>query len=67
MNPPLPQRRPSEETELSWSASIALLDALIAALRTWQPRNLPPSPATEQDLATFSALSPSSQPQAHIP
>lgn len=57
MNPPLPQRNPSNETEMSWSASLALVDDLLAALRAWQPRDSPPSPATEQDVAVLSALS----------
>lgn len=56
MKPALPQRCPCMETERSWSASIALLDDLIAALRVWQPRELSPSAPTEQDMAAIAAL-----------
>ncbi len=58
VKPTLPQRSPCDEIDASWSASIALLDSLIAALRAWQPRELPPAPATEQDIATLAALRP---------
>ncbi|WP_157122094.1 hypothetical protein [Nocardia violaceofusca] len=56
MKPALPQRRPPDETQTSWSASIALLDSLLAALQAWQPSQLPPAAPTEQDIAVLAAL-----------
>ncbi|WP_025351029.1 hypothetical protein [Nocardia nova] len=59
--PPLPQRYPCETTGADWSAAIASLDDLLAALRAWQPTGLPPTPPTEQDnlaLATLGAAMP---------
>lgn len=52
----LPQRYPCLSAAADWSACIAQLDNLLAALRAWQPRELPPSPPTEQDRAAFAAF-----------
>ncbi len=61
MKPVLPQREPCEVTApMSLSASIALLDSLLAALRSWQPRDLPPAPPTEQDVAALHSVALSS-------
>ncbi|MEU6563535.1 hypothetical protein [Nocardia nova] len=39
-----------------WSATIALLDDLLDALRAWQPSDRPPTPPTEQDLTAIAAV-----------
>ncbi|AHH21979.1 hypothetical protein NONO_c72220 [Nocardia nova SH22a] len=54
--PALPQRHPSVSAPADWSATIALLDDLLDALRAWQPSDLPPTPPTEQDLAAIDAV-----------
>ncbi|NKY45995.1 hypothetical protein [Nocardia cerradoensis] len=56
VKPPLPQRRPSDDIQASWSASIALLDSLLTALQAWQPSQLPPAAPTEQDIAVLAAF-----------
>ncbi|MEU6562449.1 hypothetical protein [Nocardia nova] len=60
---PLPQRYSCDATGPGWSAAIASLDALLVALRAWQPTGLPPAPPTAQDIAaltTFGAAIPDS-------
>lgn len=54
--PTLPQRYPCDTTAADWSAVIASLDSLLAALRAWQPTELPPTPPTEQDMVALAAL-----------
>ncbi|MEU6561930.1 hypothetical protein [Nocardia nova] len=54
--PPLPQRYPCDTTGADWSAAIALLDGLLAALRAWQPAGLPPTPPTERDIVALATL-----------
>jgi hypothetical protein len=53
---PLPQRQPCEDYSSDWSAVIASLDRLLAALRAWQPTGLPPGPPTAEDIVAVTTL-----------
>ncbi|WP_104380008.1 hypothetical protein [Nocardia nova] len=53
---PLPQQYPCDINASDWSAVIASLDRLLAALRAWQPTGLPPAPPTEEDILALTTL-----------
>lgn len=53
---PLPQRQSCDEYASDWSAVIASLDRLLAALRAWQPTGLPPVPPTAEDIVALTTL-----------